>query len=108
MPKNISKVVKRTNRIYTNSIAGLANEELSLLKKSKNQVVKLSNEIDDLRDNITYFIKNLEESSLNASGFYINILGHLQDMSQSLEYISKISYKHINNNHKSFKIISNH
>jgi len=101
--KNISKVVKRTNRIYTNSIAGLANEELSLLKKSKNQVVKLSNEIDDLRDNITYFIKNLEESSLNASGFYINILGHLQDMSQSLEYISKISYKHINNNHKSLK-----
>ncbi len=101
--KNISKVVKRTNRIYTNSIAGLAEEELSLLKKSKNQVVKLSNEIDDLRDNITYFIKNLEESSLNASGFYINILGHLQDMSQSLEYISKISYKHINNNHKSLK-----
>ena len=35
--------------------------------------------------------------------FYINILGHLQDMSQSLAYISKISYKHINNNHKNLK-----
>jgi phosphate/sulfate permease len=101
--KNISKVVKRTNRIYTNSVAGLAKQELPLLKKSKNQVVKLSDEIDDLRDNITYFIKNLDASSLEASGFYINILGHLQDMSQSLEYISKISYKHINNNHKNLK-----
>ncbi|PWG05698.1 inorganic phosphate transporter [Polaribacter aquimarinus] len=100
---NIAKVVKRTNRIYSNSIVGLAKEDISLLKKSKNQVVKLTNEIDDLRDNITYFIKNLDASSLNASGFYINILGHLQDMSQSLEYISKISYKHINNNHKKLK-----
>jgi Na+/phosphate symporter len=40
---------------------------------------------------------------LQASGFYINILGYLQDMSQSLEYISKISYRHINNNHKQLK-----
>ena len=83
--KNISKVVKRTNKIYSNTIDGLAKQELSLLKKSKNQVVKLSDEIDDLRDNITYFIKNLDASSLQASGFYINILGYLQDMSQSLE-----------------------
>ncbi len=102
--KNISKVVKRTNRIYSNSIAGLAKQDITILKKSKNQVVKLSDEVDDLRDNITYFIKNLDASSLEASGFYINILGHLQDMSQSLEYISKISYKHINNNHKKLKM----
>ncbi len=100
---NISKVVKRTNRIYSNAIEGLAQQDISLLKKSKTQVVKLTDEIDDLRDNITYFIKNLDASSLEASGFYINILGHLQDMSQSLEYISKISYKHINNNHKKLK-----
>ncbi|ARV06830.1 phosphate:sodium symporter [Polaribacter sp. SA4-10] len=101
--KNISKVVKRTNKIYSNTIEGLAKQEISILKKSKNQVVKLSDEIDDLRDNITYFIKNLDASSLQASGFYINILGSLQDMSQSLEYISKISYRHINNNHKQLK-----
>ncbi|WP_299015622.1 inorganic phosphate transporter [uncultured Polaribacter sp.] len=102
--KNITKVVKRTNRIYTNAITGLAKQDVAILKKSKNQVVKLSDEIDELRNNITYFIKNLDASSLEASGFYINILGHLQDMSQSLEYISKISYKHINNNHKKLKI----
>ncbi|WP_299121893.1 inorganic phosphate transporter [uncultured Winogradskyella sp.] len=101
--RNIAKVVKRTNRIYSNSIVGLAKQELSLLKKSKGQVVKLSNEIDTLRDNIFYFIKNLDESSVEASNFYINILGHLQDMAQSLEYISKVSHKHINNNHKKLK-----
>ncbi|OUR94739.1 phosphate:sodium symporter [Flavobacteriales bacterium 34_180_T64] len=100
---NIANVVKRTNRIYTNAIKGLAKQDLALLKKNKKQVVKLSDEIDDLRDNIFYFIKNLDESSISASDFYINILGYLQDMSQSLEYISKVSHKHINNNHKKLK-----
>jgi phosphate/sulfate permease len=100
---NIANVVKRTNRIYSNAVVGLAKQDLTTLKKSKKQVIKLTEEVDDLRDNIFYFIKNLDESSLEASNFYINILGHLQDMSQSLEYISKVSYKHINNNHKKLK-----
>lgn len=101
--KNISSVVKRGNRIYTNAITGLAKQDLASLKKNKKQVTKLSEEVDNLRDNIFYFIKNLDESSVDASNFYINILGYLQDMTQSLEYISKVSHKHINNNHKKLK-----
>lgn len=100
---NIANVVKRGNRIYTNAINGLAKQDLTLLKKNKKQITKLSNEVDDLRDNIFYFIKNLDESSVAASNFYIHILGYLQDMTQSLEYISKVSHKHVNNNHKKLK-----
>ncbi|MCX7548458.1 inorganic phosphate transporter [Xanthomarina sp. F1114] len=100
---NIANVIKRGNRIYTNAINGLAKQDLTLLKKNKKQVVKLSNEIDELRDHIFYFIKNLDESSVGASSFYINILGYLQDIAQSLEYISKVSHKHVNNNHKKLK-----
>ena len=100
---NIANVVKRGNRIYTNAVKGLAKQDLVLLKKNKKQVAKLSEEVDSLRDNIFYFIKNLDETSLRASNFYINILGYLQDMTQSLEYISKVSHKHINNNHKKLK-----
>ena len=100
---NIANVVKRGNKIYTNAINGLAKQDLISLKKNKRQVDKLSVEVEDLRNNIFYFIKNLDESSLSASNFYINVLGYLQDMAQSLEYISKVSYKHINNNHKKLK-----
>ena len=100
---NIANVVKRGNRIYSNAIKGLSKQDLPSLKKNKKQVAKLSDEVDDLRDNIFYFIKNLDETSLRASSFYINILGYLEDMVQSLEYISKVSHKHINNNHKKLK-----
>jgi phosphate/sulfate permease len=100
---NISKVLKRTNKIYTNSINGLAKQDLTLLKKNKKQGAKLSDEIDDMRDHIFYFIKNLDENSVGASDFYINALGHLTDIAQSLEYIGKVSHKHVNNNHKKLK-----
>lgn len=100
---NIANVVKRGNKIYTNAINGLALEDLSLLKKNDKQIKKLSSEVDELRDNIFYFIKNLDESSVSASNFYIHILAYLQDIVQSLEYISKVSYKHVNNNHKKLK-----
>lgn len=101
--ENIANVIKRGNRIYTNAINGLSKQDLALLKKNKKQIDKLSTEVDSLRDNIFYFIKNLDETSLRASSFYINILGYLQDMTQSLEYISKASHKHINNNHQKLK-----
>ena len=97
---NIANVVKRGNRIYTNVMHGLAEHDLELLKKNKKQIVKLSAEVDELSDNVFYFIKNLDESSLSASNFYLNVLGYLKDMTQSLEYISKVSHKHVNNNHK--------
>ena len=100
---NISNVAKRSNKIYTNIIDGLAKQDLELLKKNKKGVGKLSDEIDELRDHIFYFIKNLDDASVGASNLYINILGYLQDMAQSLEYLNKISHKHIHNNHKKLK-----
>ncbi|MCK0190496.1 inorganic phosphate transporter [Arenibacter sp. F20364] len=100
---NISNVAKRSNKIYTNIIDGLAKQDLELLKKNRKGVGKLSDEIDELRDHIFYFIKNLDEASIGASNLYINILGYLQDMAQSLEYLNKISHKHIHNNHKKLK-----
>ncbi len=71
---NIARVAKRGNKIYSNSINGLARQDLSLLSKNEKQVAKLSDEVDELRDNIFYFIKNLDESSIGASSFYIHIL----------------------------------
>ncbi|PVW14251.1 inorganic phosphate transporter [Marixanthomonas spongiae] len=100
---NIAKVVHRSNKIYSDMLRGLAKQDTSKLKKSKKGVKKLNNEIDELRDNIFYFIKDLDEKSVRGSNFYIIILGYLQDVAQSLEYISKASYKHVNNNHKALR-----
>ena len=98
---NVAKASKKIKKIFISSIDGLATQDLSILKKNKKAVKELSEEIDDLRNDLFYFIKNLDESTIKgASNFYINVLGSLQDISESLQYISKVTFKHINNNHK--------
>ena len=97
---NISNVVSRSNKIYSDVLTGLSKQEKKKLKKSKKGVDKLEAEIEELRDHIFFFIKKLDETSVRGSSFYITILGYLTDIAQSLEYISKKSYKHVNNNHK--------
>lgn len=97
---NIINVTHRTNKIYTDVLDGLALQDKKKLKKSKKGVYKLEAEVEELRDHIFFFIKSLDETSVRGSSFYITILAYLTDITQSLELISKKSFKHINNNHK--------
>jgi len=100
---NISNVISRANKIYTDVLKGLAKEDTAKLKKSRKGVEKLDAEIEELRDNVFYFIKNLDETSVRGSNFYITILAYLTDIAQSLDFISKKSHKHVNNNHKKLR-----
>ena len=81
----------------------LAEHDLNKLRKTDKHVKKLNDEIDGLKDGVFYFIKSLDETSVQASRFYIMVLGYLQDVAQSISYISRASYKHVNNNHKNLK-----
>jgi len=100
---HISEVAARVNKLYTNVVDDLAKHDLNKLRKTDKHVGKLNEEIDDLKDGVFYFIKSLDETSVQASRFYIMVLGYLQDVAQSISYISRASYKHVNNNHKNLK-----
>ena len=63
----------------------------------------MDSEIEELRDNIFFLIKSLDETSVRGSNFYIIILAYLTDIAQSLDFISKKSYKHVNNQHQKLK-----
>ena len=100
---NIVKVLKRSDKIFSTVVNGLTKEDSEELKRTKKGVKKLNSEIEDLRDNIFYFIKNLDETSVRGSNFYIIILADLTDIAESLDYISKKSFKHVNNQHKKLR-----
>lgn len=100
---HIAEVATRVNKLYTNVVNDLSNHDLNKLRKTDKHVGKLNDEIDGLKDGVFYFIKSLEETSVQASRFYIIVLGYLQDVAQSISFISRASYKHVNNNHKNLK-----
>ena len=100
---NISKALKRVSKINDITINGLVNQDLDMLKKAKITVTKLESEIEELQNDIFYFIKELDDSYLGASKFYIDVIGSIQDVAQSSSLIAKVSHKHVHNNHKSLK-----
>ena len=100
---HISNVANRVNKLYTNVVNDLTNHDLNKLRKTDKHVGKLNDEIDSLKDGVFYFIKSLDDTSVQASRFYILVLGYLQDVAQSISYVSRASFKHVNNNHKNLK-----
>ena len=100
---NVSEVINRTSKIYSSLINGLSKQEADKLKKCKKKINKLDNEVEGLRNHLFYFIKNLDETSIIGSSFYISILAYLTDITQSLEYMAKKSFKHVENHHKPLK-----
>ena len=101
---NIIKFFKRVDLIFGTLIEGLSKHKLKNLKKAKKNIKRLESEVEGLRENIYYFIKNLEEPSLSASNFYIVLLSYLEDLTNDLDYIISKSYKHINNDHQKLKL----
>lgn len=100
---NISKALKRVGKINSITINGLIEQDLNKLTKARKTVVKLESEVEELQNDIFYFIKDLDDSYLGASKFYIDVIGSLQDVAQSSGLIAKVSHKHVNNHHKKLK-----
>lgn len=101
--QNISSVIDGINKRYGKVIDHLGYQNLSKLKKDTKKLSKLEGEVDELKDNIFYFIKSMEEKSVAAGKFYVLILDHLTSMVQSIAFITRSSYKHVHNNHKNLK-----
>ncbi|MCM4155299.1 inorganic phosphate transporter [Gramella sp. AN32] len=101
--ENISNVIDGINKLFTKTVDYLGVYDLGKLKKTNKKINKLEEDVDELKGNIFYFIKSLEEDSMEASKFYILTLDHLQDMVQSISFITRNSYNHVHNNHKNLK-----
>ena len=101
---NIIKFFKRVDVIYSILLEGLSKHDIKILKKGKKNIKRLESEVEDLRENMFYFIKNLDEQSFSASNFYIVLLSHIEDLVSDLGYIISKSYKHIDNDHLKLKL----
>src|SRR5690606_15931772 len=101
--ENISSIIDGINKRYGKVIDHLGYQDESKLKKDSKKLKGLEEEAETLKDNIFYFIKSLEEKSIQAGEFYVLISDHLQEMVQSIAYITRSSYKHVNNQHKNLK-----
>ena len=100
---HISEITSAVNKRYTKAVDNLGMQKVKKLKKNNKSARKLNKKVDDLKGDVFYFIKSLDEESVGASKYYILILDHLQNIVQSIGFITRNSYNHVHNNHKNLK-----
>ena len=99
--KKYHKIFKEVNKLFQKTFEGLASKDISTLKENLTTVSKLDKDVDLIANNVFYFIKNLDEASKeSASDFHMKILGGLENITLSMQTITKSIYKHFNNNHR--------
>lgn len=100
---NISKVIKGIKKRYGKAVDHLAYYDLAKLKKDTKKAEDLQQRVEDLKDDVFYLVKSVEDSSVQASQFYILLLDYLDNMVEAIDKITRSAYKHVNNNHKQLK-----
>ena len=93
--KNIENVLNRSVKIFTLTTEGISKSDIKLLKKNSRQVTKLSDEVDELQENIFNYLKSNKKANKKATEFYLIILEKLTQITKRLNKISKITLKHV-------------
>ena len=97
--KNINKVIGYINKLYSNTIDGLNAYNLDLLKMNDKSVKKLYKQGNKLRDKLYYIVKRNSDKDIVISNNYIKLLDKIQDLIQSMHFISKMAKEYVDNTH---------
>ena len=97
--KNINKVIGYVNKLYSNTIDGLNAYDLDKLKTNDKNVKKIYKQGNKLRDKLYYLVKSYQDQDIVITNNYIKLLDKIQDLIQSMHFVSKMSKEYVDNTH---------
>ena len=87
-------------RIYKDTLLGVFNED----RKSLKALVKEANELyyaaRDRKYEVLSTIRQLEESDIDTSHYYVQVVDYMSEVTKALVHITRPAYDHIDNNHQ--------
>ena len=101
--QNITSILSGINTRYIDLVNALGYHDHSKLNKAVKKLPKLENEISDLKGNVFYYIKSLENDTVEASKFYLLTIDYLQDMVRCMSFMINTSSSYVSNNHRNLK-----
>jgi phosphate/sulfate permease len=99
---NVTNTLNKVSEVLNNTIGALEKEETKKLKKQAKEVEKLNATTRSLKDGVDTIIFELKEDSVESGHYYVQVLDYLREISKSLNFITKPSFEHFNNQHSGF------
>jgi Na+/phosphate symporter len=98
--ENVYHVFEQMSRIYSETLQGLATEDLKKLKSLYKEARTLYETEKEKRDHemMPTLIK-LQGDAVNTGHYYVQMLSYLYEISKSLLFITKVGFEYIDNNH---------
>jgi phosphate/sulfate permease len=98
--QQITKTLCNIGPLIENTVEGFEKEDKKLLSKSKSDLKKYKNEYEDLSASFYYYLKKIDSDQTSEGYYYLHVLNHLQNISQSVNLICSNIFTHVNNMHK--------
>lgn len=86
--------------LYDRTIIAFLKEKRKSLKNLKKEVKQFDISAKLKKDNVHKFIRQLDDSRIDAGPFYVQIHDYLRESGHSLSYVFTPAYRHVDNNHK--------
>lgn len=96
----IRKYLKQSIKVYNRTIDGLTTENRRQLKEVNEEVEALNLEAKKLKYNVYNVLKQLEADSIETGHYYVQVIDYLRELAHSLEFVSRPSLQHVENQHK--------
>ncbi len=99
---NTISCLQEVSDIYTATFPLFQEENRKGIKQNIKKVSELNKTIKGYKDNIYKTVKKLQESEIDSSLHYVQVIDYLREAAHALSYIVKPCYQHLDNNHTPF------
>ncbi len=96
----LRRYLKQSIRVFNRTIDGLTTENRRQLKEVNEEVETLNMEAKQMKYNVFNVLKQLEADSIETGHYYVQVIDYLRELAHSLEFVSRPSLQHVENNHK--------
>jgi len=96
---SIVSVVNSVSSLFTSAVQGLIREDWKKMKKTIRRINNLNQYAKELKYNIYPVLKKLEEDSLEAGPYYVQVLDYIREIAHCLRFIGEPVYEYLDNNH---------
>lgn len=98
--QRISDMLGKYNRLLDNTLQGLAQEDLSILRTASREFDQMYKKTVNLKHKATSSLNRLPADDLEAGQFYILVADYLHEMALSIREVVKSNLDHVSNHHK--------
>lgn len=97
---NIQTTLTEVSSLMKSTLEALSEEDRRVLRNSNKRILELNAEVKTFKDNLSYTIRKMNEISVEAGHYYVQMLDYLREVAHCLNYINTPSFEHVDNNHK--------